>query len=379
MKGFYHIPQLRPIFTGIALLVVSPAVFAQDNHLSQQYYKRFTGTVAGQPVTAYIQRTGSEVTAWYAYNRHREPIGLYYTPAADADSLLFLEGDTTMETGKQFPGWKCRFENGRLTGTWTNARQTKNYPIKLKEDYSGGAYAFDVHTYNKVFDAFPGKDSTPQYEITAVYLTASGNGDAATWLNEEIKTFMGWKDGASIDAGLKAQVKEYVANYRDNMEGLKEEPYNASMNWENTQQLSVAYNGNGYVVLQDNLSEYSGGAHGNYAVDYDCFDVQQQKRMRLSDIVSADSATLRGLLEAQFREDYGLGSTDSLGKILLEDRLPPNSNFYFTDKGLGFAYSPYEVAAYAEGEITVLIPYEKLKRYLDPVFTDRMKLLTGKK
>ncbi len=73
------------------------------------------------------------------------------------------------------------------------------------------------------------------------------------------------------------------------------------------------------------------------------------------------------------------GTTDENGEVknsemLLVDKIPVSDNFYFDDKNLYFHYSPYEIAAFAAGDITIPVSWEELKGTLNAEFKERMKI-----
>jgi hypothetical protein len=57
--------------------------------------------------------------------------------------------------------------------------------------------------------------------------------------------------------------------------------------------------------------------------------------------------------------------------------VPATGNVYVGSKGLSFVYNPYEIASYADGQITLFLPYNKLFPLLTPAFRQRMKLSEG--
>lgn len=73
------------------------------------------------------------------------------------------------------------------------------------------------------------------------------------------------------------------------------------------------------------------------------------------------------------------GTTDNRGQVnnsemLLVDKIPATENFYFDDKNLYFHYSPYEITAFAAGDITIPVSWADLKGTLNPEFAKRMKI-----
>jgi hypothetical protein len=59
---------------------------------------------------------------------------------------------------------------------------------------------------------------------------------------------------------------------------------------------------------------------------------------------------------------------EPLSNALFENSIEPTNNFCITKKGILFLYNPYEIAAYAMGEIELFIPFEELKTVVNPRF-----------
>ena len=115
---------------------------------------------------------------------------------------------------------------------------------------------------------------------------------------------------------------------------------------------------------------YTGGAHGNYGTTYIALNLATNKKMTVDDIVTKEGVTtLNALLEKNFRKQYEVKPTEKLTNAgLFENKIEPNDNFFLTGKGIGFAYSPYEIAPYVMGEIEIYIPFSDLDKFLKPEF-----------
>ena len=100
--------------------------------------------------------------------------------------------------------------------------------------------------------------------------------------------------------------------------------------------------------------------------------------MQLSDITTMPTAMLSSLLKKNLNKKPS-GTTDSQGEVdnsemLLVKVIPPNRSFYFDEKNLYFHYSPYEIAAYAAGDIIIPVSWDELKGTLTEQFQERMKI-----
>ncbi|SDI39917.1 Protein of unknown function [Chryseobacterium taeanense] len=151
---------------------------------------------------------------------------------------------------------------------------------------------------------------------------------------------------------------------------------NFSQEWYSDMTMSLKSKVNDYLHIQYLWSSYEGGAHGNYGFLERVFDLKNNKKLELKDITSMPKAKIEALLMKNINK-INSGTTDSNGKVnnsemLLVDVIPATGNFYFDEKNLYFHYSPYEIAAYAAGDIAIPISWEELKDTINPEFKKRM-------
>ena len=133
-----------------------------------------------------------------------------------------------------------------------------------------------------------------------------------------------------------------------------------------------------FLHLQYYLSSYMGGAHGNYGFQERVFDLSSNKRVLLNDITTLSHDSISKILHKNIDIIAG-ESTDENGVIknsemLLVENIPVTNNFYFDEQNLYFHYSPYEIAAYAAGDITIPISWEELNSSLTQSFKTRLNL-----
>lgn len=172
--------------------------------------------------------------------------------------------------------------------------------------------------------------------------------------------------------------KNFLQDFNDDIDTLKASnsgndpvPYSL-MHYNQQVHSNLVHNNNGYAVMSVSKYMYTGGAHGMFTQRFLCFDIPQKKALRLSDVLVMDSTQLESILEKQLREQYNIPADKPLTELLFDNRIALTQNFYFTSKGIGFLYQPYEIAAYAVGPINIWLPYTGLKPYLTPGFIQRM-------
>lgn len=103
-------------------------------------------------------------------------------------------------------------------------------------------------------------------------------------------------------------------------------------------------------------------AHGIYSIWYVNYDIKAGRIISLDDILKPEGiAMLPKMIKKQARAmSTYLGPTQA-------DRLPVDNNFYINARNeLVFAYQPYEIASFAQGEIRIPIPAYRITEYLTP-------------
>lgn len=148
--------------------------------------------------------------------------------------------------------------------------------------------------------------------------------------------------------------------------------------WYSDTGMKVKSNMNGYLHVEYVWGSYSGGAHDNYGFSERVFDLENDKKVELKDITSMPAGQLEALLMKNINK-INSGTTDNTGQVnnsemLLVDKIPATGNFYFDEKNLYFHYSPYEITAFAAGDITIPVSWADLKGTLNPEFAKRMKI-----
>ncbi|MBT2623402.1 DUF3298 and DUF4163 domain-containing protein [Chryseobacterium sp. ISL-6] len=175
---------------------------------------------------------------------------------------------------------------------------------------------------------------------------------------------------------LQKEKNEYFASIKKDSKDLASLPFN--QDWNSDFTMTLKSNNNDFMHIEYLSSSYEGGAHGNYNYAERVFDLKNNKKVELKDITSMPKNKMEGILMKNINK-LNSGTTDADGEVknsdmLLVEVIPASDNFYFDDKNLYFHYSPYEIAAYAAGDIVIPVSWEDLKGTLNPIFKERMKI-----
>jgi len=168
----------------------------------------------------------------------------------------------------------------------------------------------------------------------------------------------------------------YETTENDNKDWISEVGY--AQEWYQNNSMDVISSKNDFLHIRYSASAYMGGAHDNYYFSERVFDLKNRKRLLLSDITSLDESSLSKILMNNIDKIPG-GTKDNEGSVankemLLIDEIPVTGNFYFDEKNLYFHYSPYEIAAFAAGDITIPVSWEEIGNTIKPEFKKRMNL-----
>ncbi|MEH6305890.1 RsiV family protein [Olivibacter sp. CPCC 100613] len=157
---------------------------------------------------------------------------------------------------------------------------------------------------------------------------------------------------------IEQEAKAFIENYED---FVKMDEYPRA--WYAEMHAKVLENKASYLSLSLELSDYTGGAHGNYATLFYNYDPSKVDTIGLEKVINSDRfETLTKIAEGIFREQEGLSSAQSLDESYFfeDNRFHLNNNFTLTPKGLLFLYNVYEIKPYAAGVTKLMIPYEQI-------------------
>lgn len=129
-------------------------------------------------------------------------------------------------------------------------------------------------------------------------------------------------------------------------------------------------------------SFYAMAAHPNHLVQTYCFLVDPLCRISSLSMIFDDPTSALACIQEEVRQDLLQSSTET------EDDFPLDrdwvergtkdwsdfSAFIFEDSGIEFHFSPYQVASYAEGPRFSLVKYEKIARFISPIFCSALNL-----
>lgn len=312
----------------------------------------------------------------YYYSSKENPIDIYGSVDSTGQLVLY-EVTLTDETSPTFTGTFDR-QQGAFKGEWSSGDGKKKMAVELRENYDD-ALRFTTHKLEASQALFDGNENSPYATTSKIWLRPATGTDAATasFLEKAIHQGLVGDSLAALypkqEKAFEVVSKAYFESYRTDMDDVSAEeigPDDTFMfTYEQNASAEVLYNHNQLLTIGYWDYWFSGGAHGNYGTWLASYDLTDRKEITLQDVFLPGYETkITSSLEKAVRSRFGLKAKEALSSVLFEDAIAATENFGLTGKGVIFNYPPYEIAAYASGEIRLFVPYSEIKDLLQPAF-----------
>ena len=170
---------------------------------------------------------------------------------------------------------------------------------------------------------------------------------------------------------------DYAKTYRNDLESsyLEDEKNTDSdviTSWysyeESIQSAVERYQKNTLLVYRVNMYAYTGGVHGMHGTYYTNIDLHNLRVITLNDLFKKGyEEPLTHLICEQLMKDVEVESLEELEELGFGplEEIKPTENFVIYADCMEFLYNIYEIAPYAYGAISVVLPYETLKPLLN--------------
>ncbi|PJG83382.1 DUF3298 and DUF4163 domain-containing protein [Caviibacterium pharyngocola] len=119
------------------------------------------------------------------------------------------------------------------------------------------------------------------------------------------------------------------------------------------------------VTFSNELSTYSGGAHGMHYTLYINIDTDKKAVLRLEDILPKDKQEKAAELLWRYYE-YEIMAQQQ--PFTPKTDFYISKQFYFNQNGINFVYPPYALNAYAYGNVTLVLPWYEAEDIINPTY-----------
>ena len=325
----------------------------------------FTGSIGNAlDLQMKLVREGETLSGSYFYQKVGAKIDL--RGSVDKDGKVTLEEFDS--GGKQtgvFKGvWKQTAEGPiEITGDWTKPNSDKKTAFSLHQEpieFSNG-----VEIVSKQIKE---KNKTLKYEVAAAYPQLTGSADPNyEKFNQTVRSLISRK--------VSDFKKEMQPDAEDDDASDESPTIEETLGSDIIVGYAVALAKDDLIGIEFTVSSYSAGAaHPNSYTEVVNFDLKNGKSIKLADLFRPGAKYLQ-TLSTYCIQDLKKQAKDQGADAMLDDdwikrgagaELTNYDNWTITKKGLRITFDPYQVAAYAAGPQSVVVPYSALKEILKP-------------
>lgn len=343
-------------------------------------YKQLSGTLGNVNVWVELieSNTADEhgdcaLNAYYRYEKDGEPIGVFGKVDADGHvEMLEYNYEEGGEPHTIVGLWNSK--KASFKGEWKHSNGKDRYPLVLEQTLDS-PFVLTCEAIEDTLKAVSSLATSPEAVFSANWFEVQSEDEAlAHFLNQEISKGMNEQPAEQMQTAMQKQIDDYFKAYKEQIEAeielgfidtSKAETLSMGLNHEVSLSMDIFYKSADLLSLAYTYYSYEGGAHGNYASTIAAYDLVDKKKITLKDIlVDGYEEALSTALASAVRKKFTLGENTPLSEVLFENAISPNENFGLTDKGIFFVYAPYEVAAYAIGEIELFIPFDQIAAWV---------------
>lgn len=274
-------------------------------------------------------------------------------------------------------------DNGTISGNWTDGAGKKTLPFNLTPASAEGAAKMELVALESSWRERT-KGGVASLENTASVLQVSGVPGARrinqTLLEDAVTNFSDIEEDETVDktADSPPQKKKPVAKPALTVESVskvmlarkKEEMIENHEKWSFGYMSGVRLNQQGLLSTEHISSDYTGGAHPNSLTSFRTFDTKTGEALELGKLLQpAFFKALPKIASDKLKEVEGLAENEAIGpdaglSISPEEYEEDALNWFLTPQGLVIHFNPYQVAAYARGNVQFTVPYAELRPYL---------------
>ncbi len=333
-------------------------------------YKHFSGKLEdGTPIEVEVTlNKGNAMVYW-----HQGTLSPVYAEGrADSAGVLHLMNDVRSENPTEF--FTGSLTSRKLVGA-LKAENPKQ--IELLENYGEGSLRFEGFTKADSIKLI-NKPNSPEGHVDVAYLIPSSV-DPAIDANKISTMLLPFYFGDKSKApDIRTGAQQEIGFFRDDYTSVGKNfngEFGAAFNWQSFSESRVVFNNKYILSLQVSRYEYTGGAHGFSSSEFRVIDLKSAKRLKLEDVFNKNyRSSLIKLIEQNLRTTFRISKEKTLEEGgLLVPAVEPTENFFLTDKGIGFVYNPYEIAAYSYGNVEVFLSFDQVSKIIKEDIVEQLK------
>lgn len=182
-----------------------------------------------------------------------------------------------------------------------------------------------------------------------------------TALEEELIFLLTFDDEIEVNS-----VEDALESFKNGYQKLQRLYDDEPTGWEAKIEGMISYEDDDFITIALDSYLFTGGAHGYSSKRFLNFDKKKGIELDNAELFK-NAKDFQAFAEEMFRQKEAIPKDKSInhtGFMFEQDSFYLPENIGFTDDGLKLLYNPYEVASYADGAIELVLPHNKVKKYL---------------
>ena len=217
-----------------------------------------------------------------------------------------------------------------------------------------------------------GIDASFTYTAAVDYLTGGVSKSLIDKINAVIVEHVFYDEGCDVPAAGAMARDRAVESYKNDVQEFLAESENPSdhswmYNWSSEIEgvFGTACKERALQTYVVSGSDYQGGAHGMFGTVCYVIDLKTGTVVEEKDLFAEGyESTLAELLFKHRMDDMEESTDVEDPDDIFYAEIGPNNNFSVDEDGITYYYSPYEIAPYVFGVITIPVPWEELRPIL---------------
>ena len=288
-------------------------------------------------------------------------------------TMLMDEGDEVI--GRLEVTWRQSYgsEPVTMSGFWISGIGTIKLPIKLMEVSAPDSVPLDFHCFAESYRRQRGHEFFERSQCV-VFPQLRSDKESHRRINAIIRHWVqkslieSSKDpDISSPAPSMQEIERAVQASLPKRKSLELMEINRIETVTHRNTFEVLLNESGLLCLRLAFNEDLGGAHDMFWARHLIFDLLSGRELKIEDeLKSGWYGEVKALAESSVRRQFGLKPGNPLTSPgpLSAENFELNENWFISAEGLGFYFDPYEIASFASGAITPIIPLKKLKNMI---------------
>ncbi len=341
----------------LCVFLLIPAILPAQS----SFYSRLEGNIGPDHAIMHLIRMQHDVEAClYIFKPLAHQTGEQFTLVGNVNDQGLISLHEPANTLETFVG---KLSAKRLEGAW-QAEHGLMQTARFEAQYPPGSLMLSLKSKAATIQLNEQQTDSPEASFEMSLLWPDDQHDTTlvkllyAWLLPVSDTIS--REKSSAEFILDASLEQFRASYQQLSGSTNTD--SPSFYWIKSEQQQVLVNDSDLLCIERSSYAFTGGAHGIENFRYLLIDHRKNLVLNRQNLFLPKSdSLLNSLITQVFRENNKVPVNQSLSEFgLFGDTISANDNIFINYTGIGFYFNSYEIAPYAFGQSTVVIPFNKI-------------------